>query len=430
MNSKAKTVKTAQGPEIAAGWHGVPAVPAADRLPSLDAFRGFVIAAMVFVNNLSHKVPNWMRHMNDVYGDKVDGYTFVDLVFPGFLFMVGFAIPLSFYSKMNQGVSSLKLLWRLLVRGCILLFLGLVMVNLEHDPGLNEAVVGMSRPLYATLIYASIILLCLTQPKTASARRVKALKILKILSAFLLAFLLWIYRAGDAGHLTWFQQQWWGILGLIGWAYMGSGILYLLFRGSSTALMGLMAFMACLDIGARHGLLGGLGMTEMYFRDMFTVHALVVTAGILLGNLFVGKERPSQGKVMAFLFTFGLGLYFASALLRPLYGINKNDGTVSWGLVAAAISCWVYLFFYWVIEVAKSRKWAEWTLIPVGQNALLAYIFSEGINFFFDATLGRNPFSLWWDAEGWRGVGNGVNMALVICVLAWLCTKAKVSMRL
>src|SRR5258708_571100 len=186
MALKEKRAKTVEGPEIASGWHGVPAVPTADRLPSLDAFRGFVIATMVFVNNLSHSVPNWMRHANDVFGDNVDTYTFVDLVFPGFLFMVGFAIPLSFYSKMAQGGSSFKLLWRLLVRGSILLFLGLIMVNLEHEPGMNEAVVGISKPVYATLMYASIIILFLTQPKSASALRIKILKVLKIISGILL----------------------------------------------------------------------------------------------------------------------------------------------------------------------------------------------------------------------------------------------------
>src|SRR5579859_5549484 len=101
-----------KSPEIAAGWHGVPAVPLYDRLPSLDAFRGFVIAAMVFVNNLGDGVPPWMKHANDVGGPNVDWYTFVDLVFPGFLFMVGFSIPLSFFSKIGQGVSFLKLFWR------------------------------------------------------------------------------------------------------------------------------------------------------------------------------------------------------------------------------------------------------------------------------------------------------------------------------
>jgi predicted acyltransferase len=428
MKSKAKQVK---GLEIATGWHGVPAVPVADRLPSLDAFRGFVIAAMVFVNNLSHSVPIWMRHANDVYGEKVDTYTFVDLVFPGFLFMVGFAIPLSFYSKMAQGVSSFKLSWRIVVRAAMLLFMGVLMVNLEsEEQGMNEAVVGMSRAVFATLTYASVIILFLTQPKTASAFRVKVLKTLKAASFLLLIYLLWIYRAGDPAQLTWFRPHWWGILGLIGWAYLGSGLIYLLVRGNSMALMGMLGFMGCIEIGNRHGMFNGLGMFQNFFQNMFTVHAIVVTAGILLGNLFVAKEKLSKGRVMTFIFAFGLGLYSAGVLLRPLYGINKNDGTISWGLIAAGIACWVYLFFYWVIEVLKSRKWAEWTLIPVGQNALLAYIFSEGINFFFNATLGNDPFSIWWNAEGWRGICNGVNMSIVICVLAWICTKAKISMRL
>jgi hypothetical protein len=304
------------------------------------------------------------------------------------------------------------------------------MVNIENEHGMNEAAVGMSRAVWATLTYASVILLCLTQPRTASPLRVKVLKWSKVLSAFLLAYLLWIYRSGEPGQLGWFHEEWWGILGLIGWAYLGSGLAYLLFRGSSTALMGTLAFMACVEVGFRNNLFGDLGMFQAYFRDMFTTHAIVVTAGMLLGNLFVSKDRSAPGKVMTFIFLFGLGLYWSGHLLRPLYGINKNDGTLSWGLVAAGIACWVYLVFYWVIEVVKNRKWAEWTLVPVGQNALLAYILSEGVNFFFDATLGYSPISFWWNAEGWRGICNGVNVSLFICVLAWLCTKAKVSMRL
>ena len=62
------------------------------RVTSIDALRGLVMFTMIFVNDLagvSHQVvPWWMRHF------KADGngMTFVDLVFPAFLFIVGMSI--------------------------------------------------------------------------------------------------------------------------------------------------------------------------------------------------------------------------------------------------------------------------------------------------------------------------------------------------
>src|ERR1700704_6524051 len=78
------------------------------RLTSLDAFRGLVILTMIFVNFLAgvSDIPSWAKHTPD----KVDGYTFVDLVFPGFLFIVGVAIPLALQNRRQRGDSTIRLL--------------------------------------------------------------------------------------------------------------------------------------------------------------------------------------------------------------------------------------------------------------------------------------------------------------------------------
>ena len=71
------------------------------RLASLDAFRGFVILTMVFVNHLAgiRDVPGWMRHMPE----GAEGMTFVDVVFPAFLFIVGMAIPPALDRRRERG---------------------------------------------------------------------------------------------------------------------------------------------------------------------------------------------------------------------------------------------------------------------------------------------------------------------------------------
>ena len=61
------------------------------RIVSIDAFRGLTILVMVFVNQLAgvSGVPQWARHMKA----DADAMSFVDVVFPAFLFIVGMSIP-------------------------------------------------------------------------------------------------------------------------------------------------------------------------------------------------------------------------------------------------------------------------------------------------------------------------------------------------
>src|SRR5512143_2845548 len=96
----------------------------AERLASLDAFRGLVILAMTLVNYLAgvKNIPAWAKHMPQ----DADGYTFVDVVFPAFLFIVGVAIPLALHKRMARGESLLLLLRRVLGRSASLLFVGVI----------------------------------------------------------------------------------------------------------------------------------------------------------------------------------------------------------------------------------------------------------------------------------------------------------------
>src|SRR4051812_471591 len=52
------------------------------RLLSLDVYRGLVIVVMTFVNYLSpvKEIPAWAKH----WPENLEGYTFVDVVFPAF----------------------------------------------------------------------------------------------------------------------------------------------------------------------------------------------------------------------------------------------------------------------------------------------------------------------------------------------------------
>ena len=78
-----------------------------ERILSIDAFRGITILVMIFVNELAGKsdIPPWMKHMPA----DADAMSFVDVVFPAFLFIVGMSIPFAINSRLAKGDSFIKL---------------------------------------------------------------------------------------------------------------------------------------------------------------------------------------------------------------------------------------------------------------------------------------------------------------------------------
>src|ERR1700678_1929522 len=116
-------------------------IPAADqstrigapRVVSIDIFRGLTMAVMIFVNELDsvRGLPWWTYHAPG----NVDVMTYVDMVFPFFLFIVGMSMPLSITQRLKRNSSVLALWGHVIVRFLGLLVLGLILANAEKaDP--------------------------------------------------------------------------------------------------------------------------------------------------------------------------------------------------------------------------------------------------------------------------------------------------------
>src|SRR5437867_3550980 len=107
--------------------------PIAGRITSIDALRGLVMFTMIYVNDISgaKHVPWWMRHYSDSF--KGSGMTFVDLVFPAFLFIVGMSIPFALGGRMAKGEPILKTIGHVALRTLSLLFIGILMVHETPD---------------------------------------------------------------------------------------------------------------------------------------------------------------------------------------------------------------------------------------------------------------------------------------------------------
>src|SRR5580765_358859 len=125
------------------------------RILSVDAFRGITILAMIFVNELAgmRDIPSWMKHMPA----DADAMSFVDVVFPAFLFIVGMSIPFAINKRLAKGDGFFKLQEHILFRTLGLLVLGFFLVNAEG--GYDESAMGMRIELWSLLFFVAVILI-------------------------------------------------------------------------------------------------------------------------------------------------------------------------------------------------------------------------------------------------------------------------------
>lgn len=404
------------------------------RLACLDAFRGFDILLMIFVNYIAGMkgIPFILRHAKA----EMDAYTITDLVFPGFLFIVGVAIPLSLHKRILSGDSTWRILKRIAVRTASLIFLGVIMVNEDH---FSAADTGLSQELWYFLAYVSVVALWNVYSKAAPRRRHHFYLALRIGAAALLVFLVVIFRGRtEGGTLTWLQPSWWGILGQIGWAYLVCSIVYLFFRGNRTALMGTLSLMIAYYIGSCHGALDFLGPISDFIYSGFkiVIHCAIVMAGVLVGSLFTAeRDRVNHMSRSLSVLLVGLGLYISGILLRPLHGISKIRATDSFALVTSGICCLAFLAFYLLMDVLKIRRWASF-LQPIGKNPLLAYILPSIMDYLLSFASWLFHINVWrilWlyrEHGGLLGMANAAVMTAVILLVTWAMTRARIILKL
>jgi predicted acyltransferase len=93
------------------------------RVASLDAFRGFAIAAMMLVNNPG----DWDHVYAPLLHAEWNGWTFTDLVFPFFLFISGVSLGWTAWRRTGQGAHRGALFARLARRAGVLFLVGLAL---------------------------------------------------------------------------------------------------------------------------------------------------------------------------------------------------------------------------------------------------------------------------------------------------------------
>lgn len=352
------------------------------RLASLDAFRGLTILAMTFVNELAgmRGVPAWMKH----YPADGDGMTFVDAVFPGFLFIMGMAIPFALGRRVDRGEPWPRIGGHVLARAAQLVVMGVLMVNM---PSVDAGMTGMRRAPWCLAVFGGFILTW--NDYVDSIPKVVRL-MLRLTGISVLLAMAIVFRRQDDGQVAWLRTSWWGILGLIGWAYLFASIIYLAFQNRPAGIVGMQALCVAIFIGDRTGMLdwlNRLGVVEigrfqvdLRIHEYFNVgghiggHTAVALAGVLVAGTIMGPCAPASAARRIGVMLLLAGCFVTGGfLLRSAFGINKNAATPTWGLYSAGFATLVFVLMYAVMDVIGWTRWSFF-LRPAGTSAILAYI--------------------------------------------------------
>jgi len=124
------------------------------RLSSLDAFRGFTIAAMVLVNNPG----DWSYLYPQLAHAKWHGWTFTDWIFPFFLFIAGVSMSLSLGRRVIEGADKSALLTQLFKRALIIFVIGFLLNLIPAFDWSSVRIPGvLQRIALCTLLAAPIV---------------------------------------------------------------------------------------------------------------------------------------------------------------------------------------------------------------------------------------------------------------------------------
>ena len=339
---------------------------ASTRILSIDIMRGLTLVLMLFVNDLYMPgVPAWLGHMKADF----DGMGLADWVFPGFLFMVGMAIPFAIGGRIAKGESNIIISRHITIRTISLLIIGVLMLNSGR---VNAELTGISKNLWAVLMYTGVFLVWNNYPDPDD--KFFTVTGLKLLGMALLTFLVFRFNSGQEANGGSLITGWWGILGLIGWGYLVAAFVYLAARESILYTGLSVLFFLVLNILSSLSLLDFLNPVKFLFGTIIDGNVpFIVLSGVLTTLILKKLSREDSNKTIVTIVTFAALSLAAGFFLRKWFIISKIQATPSWGLICNGISLLLFALLYRVMDVKDHVKWAFF-LKPAGENSLTTYI--------------------------------------------------------
>ena len=452
------------------------------RIITIDILRGITIFAMILCANIGYNsdLPAWMFHGQTppptyAFNPDVPGITWVDLVFPFFLFTMGAAFPLAMRKRLEGGTSRWEVTGSLFKRWLTLTIFAIVLGNAYQigaspRPAIVKGIFSIATwaVMFMSLVRikderkcrlinnagmflliamavlgtdymglklsrwnSDIIIMILANIAifggliwmlTKDSIRLRWLILLfiiaiKALSSYMPEVLSWVPSMGSIG---WFFS--WGFLQYLVIAIAGSIVGDKLLEHSRSG--------ASVEIDACHLGAGAIALAAMLVQlwGLFTRHILadfVISA--VLGAAFIALTFKRRN-IMTWLGYFGFAFMLVGIIFDPIDGgITKDHCNLSYMLTTTGMTALTGAFV-----LALELKWQikGRGLSGSGQNPMLAYTVTS---FFTGPILTMCGITAWLDAisvgSPFWGVVRGLVFTLLMVAVTCFFTRKKLFWR-
>jgi predicted acyltransferase len=460
------------------------------RSKAIDALRGYAILTMVLCDSISNTLPSWMYHTqvpppDHIFNPSIYGISWVDLVFPFFLFAMGAAMPFSLGRKIDDGAKVLMLSFNAIFRGLQLAFFAIFIQHMYSYslsnpqnycawittlcafallfpmfmrlpwkmPAWGHSLVKITAYIVAVIMlltvkyadghhfdlnYSNIIILLLAN-MAAFGSVIYLLTIRKPwLRIAILPFLMAILLSSTDTFAGSWQKAIFDFTPFP-WLYQFTFLKYLFIVIPGTIAgeyiqdwLQHSTQIGATDHNTRKAIILsiiGVGLIICNLYGLFTRHLIInlVMTSMLLGTgLWVLRGSTNSFSLLwKKLFIAGSFLLMLGLFFEAFQGgIRKDDATFSYFFVTSGLAFMALLVFSIVCDYFEWNKGTSFLTLS-GQNPMIAYVSADMFLYPVFNIIGVMSFFFTIFAHGWWGLLQGIIITALVTLITIFFSKRK-----
>ena len=304
------------------------------RVMSIDALRGFAMFWIIGGSKAFASLHDIFRNHTTAWikmqfiQAEWEGFRFLDLIMPLFLFIVGLVMPFSFDKRIKCSNTRKRLYGHVVKRTLILFVLGMIVQGNLLDLDLSRL-----------HIYCNAL---------------QAIAVGYLISAIII---LNVGFAGQVLRIVALLLLFWALMSFVPVPGQGTGVL--------TSNENLAIYLDKIVLGPFED-----GTAHTWILSSITF-ACTVLLGVMAGHL-LRMEKSGKEKVL-WLVAAGGGCLVLGLIWSYWFPIIKYLWTSSFVLFSAGLCYLLLAFFYLVIDVLGFRKWA-FGFVVIGMNSIVVYV--------------------------------------------------------
>jgi len=271
-----------------------------------------------------------------------------------------------------------------------------------------------------------IIAVCVIFPIVANFLRTRnVIKLLIQAIICIVIFYLFLFKGANSDGLVGLRPGWWQILGLIGWTYFYTAVVFIFTKNkimlNAIAWLFFTFFCIATNIGWTKdlGIAGFISGNGSFLSLSF--------AGVIASLLMMRNSEKEKFGILSSTYIAIAVLMFAAGLFTHKYFIvSKLQETCTWIFYCISISLVCLTFIHWLADIKGKKSWFN-IIKPAGTSTLTCYLIPSV--WYSLITLAGITFPMFM-RSGIAGLIKSLVFAFVIIGITWLLGKVGVKLKI